>query len=228
MNRVAGQKTRVDIMAMLIGKKIGMTQVYGDSGEMIPVTVIAAGPCSVMQVKMLENDGYNAVQIGYDDVKPSRRNKPQIGHAQKAKCAPKRFIRELRLADNADPGCEVGDSLTVSVFADNNSVDVVGTSKGKGYAGVMKRHGFGGFPASHGCERKHRAPGSISSYCSDAGHGGNLKKGKRMSGHMGNVRVTSKNHALVSIDEEKNLLVVKGSVPGPAGGYVVVRASQKG
>ena len=214
-------------MVMLLGKKVGMTQVYDDSGRLLPVTVIEAGPCAVMQVKTMETDGYNAVQLGFDDVKPSRRKKPQIGHAQKSKTAPKSLVREMQLPDNAEPDYKAGDSLTVSVFAENKYIDVVGISKGKGFAGVMKRHGFHGFPASHGTERKHRAPGSISSFASDAGGGGSLKKGKKMAGHMGNRRVTTKNHSLVSIDEERNLLVVKGTVPGPAGGYVIVRTAKK-
>ena len=215
-------------MAMLLGKKIGMTQVYNESGKLLPVTVIQAGPCTVMQVKTIEADGYNAVQLGYDDVKASRRKKPEIGHAEKAKAVPKRFVKEMRLPNDAEPEYALGESITVSAFAEENLVDVVGTSKGKGFAGVMKRHGFGGFPASHGTERKHRAPGSISSFASDAGHGGNLKKGKKMAGHMGNCRITTKSHQLVSIDEDKNLLVVKGPVPGPAGSYVIVRSSKSG
>jgi large subunit ribosomal protein L3 len=214
-------------MAMLLGKKVGMTQVYDDSGSLLPVTVIQAGPCTVMQVKTAASDGYNAVQLGYDDVKPSRRKNPQIGHAKKADSVPKRIIKEMRLPDGAEPGYKIGDSLTVSVFAEEKNVDVAGTSKGKGFAGVMKRHGFGGFPASHGTERKHRAPGSQASFGTDRGHGGNIKKGKKMAGHMGNRRVTAKNHTLVAIDEEKNLLVVKGSVPGSADGYVIVRSAQK-
>jgi large subunit ribosomal protein L3 len=214
-------------MAMLLGKKVGMTQMYDETGKLLPVTVIQAGSCTVMQVKTVDTDGYNAIQLGYDDIKASRRKNPQIGHAQKANSAPKKFVKEMRLPDDAEPEYEVGDSLTVSFFAEDKYVDVVGTNKGKGFAGVMKRHGFHGFPASHGTERKHRAPGSISSFASDAGHGGSPKKGKKMAGQMGNRRVTTKNHSLVAIDEEKNLLVVKGSVPGPAGGYVVVRSAKK-
>ncbi len=214
-------------MAMLLGKKVGMTQVYDDSGDLVPVTVIQAGPCMVMQVKTTETDGYNAVQLGFDEIKPIRRKHPQIGHAKKAGTTPKRFIKEMRLTEDAEQEYEVGNSVTVSVFADEKFVDVVGTSKGKGFAGVMKRHGFGGFPASHGTERKHRAPGSIASYSSDAGHGAGPKKGKRMAGQLGNCRVTMKNHRLVEVDEEKNLLIVKGSVPGPAGGYCIVRSAQK-
>lgn len=213
-------------MAMLLGKKVGMTQVYDESGSLVPVTVIQAGPCTVTQVKTSETDGYNAIQMGFEDMKPSRRRQPQVGHTQKANTAPKKFVREWRLPDTVEPPYEPGDSITVSVFAKVKSVNVTGTSKGKGFAGVMKRYGFGGFPASHGTERKHRAPGSIASMAVNAGMGGGVKKGKRMSGHMGHRRVTNKNHTLVAIDEEKNLLVVKGTVPGPAGGYCVVRAAE--
>jgi len=214
-------------MAMLLGKKVGMTQVYDESGNLLPVTVIQAGPCVVMQVKTAKTDGCNAVQLGFDDVKPSRSKKPQIGHARKANTVPKKFVKEMRLPNNTEPQYKVGDSITVSAFADDKFVDVVSTSKGKGFAGVMKRHGFSGFPASHGTERKHRAPGSISSFASDAGHGGAPKKGKKMAGHMGNCRVTTKNHKVVAIDEEKDLLVVKGSIPGAAGGYCLVRTAKK-
>lgn len=210
---------------MLLGKKIGMTQIYDKSGRLTSVTVIQAGPCKVMQVKTPETDGYSALQLGLDDVKASRVKKPLEGHAKKANTTPKRFVREWRLTDKDQPDYAAGDEIGVASFADIKIVDVCGTSKGKGYAGVMKRHGFGGFPASHGTERKHRAPGSISSHASDAGHGGNVKKGKRMAGRMGGARVTSKHHKLISIDEEKNLLVVKGAVPGPSGGYVEIRSS---
>lgn len=214
-------------MVMLLGKKVGMTQMYDEAGRLLPITVVQAGPCTVMQVKTVETDGYNAIQLGYDDVKPSRRKNPQIEHAKRANSVPKKFVKEMRLPNDAEPEYKVGDSLTVSVFAENKYVDVVGTSKGKGFAGVMKRHGFHGFPASHGTERKHRAPGSISSFASDAGHGGSPKKGKKMAGHMGNHRVTTKNHSLVAIDEEKNLLMVKGAVPGPDSGYVIVHSAWK-
>jgi len=213
---------------MLLGKKVGMTQLYDTSGRLVPVTVIQAGPCTVIQVKTTETDGYNAVQLGYDDVKPSRNKKPQIGHAAKANTTPKRFVREMRLQNDTESEYKVGDSITVSVFSENEVVDIVGTSKGKGFAGVMKRHGFTGFPASHGTERKHRAPGSISSFASNAGMGACLKKGKKMAGHLGDRRVVAKNHSLITIDEENNLLVIKGSVPGPAGSYCIVRSSPKG
>ncbi len=213
---------------MLLGKKVGMTQLYDTSGRLVSVTVIQAGPCTVIQVKTTETDGYNAVQLGYDDVKLSRNKKPQIGHAAKANTTPKRFVREMRLQNDTESEYKIGESITVSVFSENELVDVVGTSKGKGFAGVMKRHGFSGFPASHGTERKHRAPGSISSFASNAGMGASIKKGKKMAGHMGDRRVTAKNHSLVTIDKENNLLVIKGSVPGPAGSYCIVRSSPKG
>jgi len=213
-------------MAMLLGKKVGMTQVYDEAGRLIPVTVIQAGPCTVIQIKTSETDGYSAVQLGFEDVKPSRRTQAEVGHAQKANTTPKRFVREWRLGAKTEPPYKAGDAITVSVFAGIPSVDVVGTSKGKGFAGPMKRHGFKGFPASHGTERKHRAPGSIAARAINAGMGGGLKRGKRMAGHMGHAQVTSKNHRIVAIDEENNLLVVKGNVPGPAGGYCIVKKAK--
>jgi large subunit ribosomal protein L3 len=214
-------------MVMLLGKKVGMTQVYDESGNLLPVTVIQAGPCVITQVKTADSDGYNAVQYGFEEVKQARRKKSETGHANKAKTSPKKFVREMRISDDDEQKYEIGDSITVKVFAEEKFVDVIGTSKGKGFAGVMKRHGFGGFPASHGTERKHRAPGSISSFASNAGHGAGPKKGKRMAGHMGNARITTKNHELVEIDEDNNLLIIKGSVPGPAGGYCIVRSTKK-
>jgi large subunit ribosomal protein L3 len=213
-------------MAMLLGKKVGMTRVYDEAGRLIPVTVIQAGPCTVTQVKTGETDGYNAIQLGFEDVKPARRRQSQVGHARKADANPKRFVREWRLPGTAKAPYKLGEALTVSVFSGTKLVDVVGTSKGKGFAGPMKRYGFKGFPASHGTERKHRAPGSICARAVNSGMGGGLKKGKRMAGHMGDARVTTKNHVLVAIDEDRNLLVVKGAVPGPAGGYCIVKTAK--
>lgn len=209
-------------MAMLLGKKIGMTQIYGDNGDAVPVTVIQAGPCTILQVKTKETDGYCGLQMGYDDIKPSRRKKPQIGHTKKAGSVPMRFVREWRLADEVDKA--VGDKLTVELFDEVKYVDVIGTTKGKGFAGVVKRHGFKGQLASHGVERKHRSPGSIS--VAPGACGRSIKKGKRMAGHMGNVRCTTRNHPLVGIDKENNLLLVKGSIPGPCNGYVMVSQSK--
>jgi large subunit ribosomal protein L3 len=213
-------------MAMLLGKKIGMTQMYDEAANLLPVTVIQAGPCTVMQVKTANTDGYNAVQLGYDDVKPSRRKNPQVGHTKKANSVPKKFVREMRLPNDTEPGYKIGDSLTVSVFKEAKYVDIEGTSKGKGFAGVMKRYDFHGMPDSHGTERKHRSPGSIASHATDRGHGGNLHKGKRMAGHLGDHKATEKNHSLVAIDEERNLLMIKGSVSGASGSYVIVYSSQ--
>jgi large subunit ribosomal protein L3 len=214
-------------MEMLLGKKVGMTSVYNEAGVMIPVTVIEGGPCVVMQVKTIENDGYKAVQLGFDDVKVSRRISSAEGHADKAKTAPKRFVREMRLDKDAENKYQLGDTVTVSAFAEEKLVDITGTSKGKGFAGGMKRHHFGGQCASHGTERKHRSPGSIASFATDRGHSGKIKKGKKMAGHLGHTRITAKNHKLVSIDTENNLLIVKGNIPGPAGGYCVIRSSKK-
>ena len=213
-------------MTMLLGKKVGMTRIYDENGKIKPVTVIQAGPCVITQIKTQDTDGYTAVQIGYDDVKDSRMKKPQVGHTLKAGTTPKKFVRELRLNCDSKLEYELGQQINVDVFEEIKYVDVVGTSKGKGFAGAMKRHGFAGFPASHGCERKHRAPGSLASFASDAGHAGNVKKGKKMAGHMGNETVTTKNHELISIDKERNLLVVKGAVAGPAGGYVVIKTAK--
>jgi len=213
------------MLTALLGKKIGMTQVYDDAGNLHPVTVVQAGPCDVLQVKTVETDGYSAVQLGYEDVKAHRATKPLIGHAAKANAKPKRFVREVRLED--DPtDVETGQTLTVDVFEGVEVVDVIGTSKGKGFAGVMKRHNFKGLGASHGVERKHRSPGSIGGHANNAGKGGSIKKGKRMAGQMGNVRSTAKNHKLIGVDKENNLLLVKGSVPGANGGFLYVTASK--
>jgi large subunit ribosomal protein L3 len=204
-----------------------MTQVFEPSGQRVPVTLVEAGPCVVLQVKRTDSaDGYHAVQLGFDDVKPHRSTLAQIGHARKAQTAPKRFVREIRLTEAADKN--VGDTVTVGLFteADVKFVDVIGVTKGRGFAGVMKRYGFGGMPASHGTERKHRSPGSIAGRGQNRGTSGALKKGKRMAGHMGNTRRTASCQALVGVDPEHNLMLIKGAIPGPNGGYVVVRKSK--
>jgi len=208
-------------MVMLLGKKVGITQVYDEADKLLPVTVIEAGPCTIMQVKMVETDGYNAIQLGYDDVKPSRRKRPQVGHAQKANTTPKKFVKEMRLPDDVEPGYKVGDSITVSIFAEDKFVDIIGTSKGKGFAGVMKRHGFGGGRATHG-SKVHRGTGSIGFMATT----GRVPKGKKMPGHMGVERCTVKNLKVVSIDPEKNIVLVKGAIPGHAGAPVFVRKSR--
>ena len=213
------------MLAALLGRKIGMTQVYDDDGVLHPVTVVQAGPCMVLQVKTTETDGYNAVQIGFEPIKPHRARKPQTGHAARAGVAPQRFVREVRL-DQADQELAAGQTVTVEVFEGVGFVDVRGTSKGKGFAGVMKRHGFHGQPASHGTKRKHRHPGSIGGHAADLGTGPTIKKGKRMAGQMGNARCTTRNHRLLGIDKENNLLLIKGPVPGANGGFVLVRAGR--
>ncbi len=210
----------------ILGKKVGMTQVFDESGDRIPVTLVEAGPCVVLQVKQASGrDGYDGVQLGFDDVKPHRTTLADIGRARKARTTPKRFVREVRLSGPAEH--EVGQTLTVEAFAGGvKYVDVTGISKGKGFQGVMKRWGFGGQAASHGTERKHRSPGSISGHCQNRGHSGAVKKGKRMGGHMGGNRQTIRNQPLVSVDPAHNLLVIRGSIPGPNGGYVVVRKAK--
>jgi large subunit ribosomal protein L3 len=212
-------------MTALLGRKIGMTRWFTADGRNHPVTVIEAGPCAVTQVKTTKTDGYSAIQIGFDEVRPKRSTMPIIGHDGKAGAAPQRFHREERVKDDDVAARHApGQVLDVSVFAKIKYVDVIGTSKGKGFAGVMKRHGFGGQCASHGTERKHRSPGSISAVASMRGQGP-IKKGIRMAGRMGGKRITVRNLDVIAIDPAKNLLIVKGLVPGPAQGLVVVRES---
>jgi len=189
------------------------------------VTVVQAGPCRVLQVKNADRDGYHAVQLGFGEAKASQARLPEIGHAAKAGAKPAKFVREVRLQAAGD--LEAGQQVTVDTFEGVYAVDVIGTSKGKGHAGVMKRYHFAGQPMSHGTERKHRSPGSQSGYGTNRGFGGDIKRGKKMTGHMGDDRVTSRNHKIVKIDKDNNLLLVKGSVPGAAGGFVYVRASKK-
>lgn len=215
------------MLPAILGKKVGMTQVFGPAGERMPVTIIEAGPCVVLQVKTPETkDGYHSVQLGFEDVKPHRSTLPAIGHARKAQTSPKRFVREIRLKDATDK--KVGDIVTVDIFkaGEVKYVDVVGITKGKGFQGVMKRYGFGGQPGSHGTERKHRSPGSIGAHAQNRGTSGAIKKGKRMSGHMGAARSTIRNQAIVGMDVENNVIWVKGAVPGPAGGYVMIRKAK--
>jgi large subunit ribosomal protein L3 len=207
----------------LIGRKVGTTRVYDEKGSIVPVTVVLAGPCSVTQVKTAETDGYNAVQLGFEDIKAKFSTMPLIGHAAKAGVGPKKAFKEIRLKDATDKA--LGDTVNVELFNDVKFVDVIGTSKGKGFAGVMKRHHFGGQPASHGTERKHRSPGSLASRATWRGQSGKPKKGVRMGGHMGMEQVTTRNHPLVKVDAANNLLLIKGALPGPNGGLLFVRKS---
>jgi large subunit ribosomal protein L3 len=208
---------------MLLGKKIGMTRVLQPDGASIPVTVLEVGPCVVTQVRTADKDGYAAVQIGYGEMKPRNSTMPQIGHDHKAGTTPKRLHREFHVEAGKESGFELGKALSVKDLEGTMYVDVIGTSKGKGFQGVMKRHHFKGMFASHGTERKHRSPGSIGSYGSNRGFGGGLLKGKRMAGHMGDERVTVRSLDIVRIDAERNLLLVKGPVPGANNGFVEVR-----
>lgn len=214
--------------AALIGRKIGMTRYFTEDGRNIPVTVIQAGPCPVTQIKTTETDGYSAVQLGYEDTKPRRIAMPQIAHDAKAGVAPHRYHRELRLDDDAQvEQYEVGAMLDVSQFEDVKFVDISATSKGKGFQGPMKRHNFRGLEASHGTQRAHRSPGSIGGHATNLGKGPKIKKGKRMAGQMGNERVTVRSLDVVSIDHERNLLLVKGTVPGPNKGLVMVQDASR-
>ena len=208
----------------ILGRKVGMTRVYDDKGSIVPVTIVQAGPCVVTQVKSADGvDGYNAVQIGFENIRPKVSTMPLIGHAAVSGSGPQRFFREVRLKEASDK--KLGDEIKVDSFDGVQFVDVIGTSKGKGFAGVMKRYNFGGLCASHGTERKHRSRGSIASFATNRGHSGKPKKGLKMAGHMGDERVTTRNHTLVRIDAENGLLLVKGTLPGANGSLLVVRKS---
>lgn len=207
----------------LIGRKLGMTRVYDAKGTVVPVTIVEAGPCAVTQVKTQESDGYNAIQLGFGEVTPKHSTMPLMGHCAKASSAPKRYFQEIKQA--SAPEAKLGDTWNVEVFKDVKFVDVIGTSKGKGTAGVMKRYHFGGQCASHGTERKHRSPGSLASRAANRGFVGKPKKGLRMAGHMGMDQVTTRNHSLVAVDPAKNLLLIKGALPGPTGALLFIRKS---
>lgn len=200
----------------ILGQKLGMTRIFDDDGKSVPVTVIAAGPCPVVDVRTPEKNGYSAILLGFGEVKASRVNKPMKGTFDHAGMAPCRWLREFRIDNAAD--YKVGQAVDVSAFAAGEEVSVTGTSKGKGFAGVMKRYNFGGLQASHGVSVSHRKPASsgASSYPS------HIFKGKTMPGHMGNERVTIKNLTVVAVDKENNLLLVKGAVPGAKNGLVLV------
>lgn len=205
----------------IIGKKIGMTQIFDEKGKVIPVTVVEAGPCVVSQKKTVENDGYAAIQIGYGDLKAHKVNKPMKGHFAKGDVAPKRTLREFRM-ENTD-NFNVGDLIKADTFAAGDKVDVTGTSKGKGYAGVVKRWSFGRLKESHGSGPVARHGGSIG-MCSDPSR---VFKGRKMAGHLGAEKVTVQNLTVVKVDAENNLIAVKGAIPGPNGGIVIIRDSVK-
>lgn len=206
----------------VLGEKLGMTQVWDADSRLIPVTVVQAGPCVVTQVRSDETDGYTAVQIAYGEINPRKVNQPMAGHFEKAGVTPRRHLVELRTSDAAD--YTLGTEITAAVFEAGQKVDVSGTTKGKGFAGVMKRHGFKGVSASHGAHRNHRKPGSIGG-CSTPGR---VFKGMRMAGRMGGERQTTQNLTIHAVDVERGLLLIKGAVPGPRGGLVFVRTAAKG
>ena len=208
-------------VAGILGTKLGMTQVWDENNKVVPVTVVKAGPCVVTQVRSPETDGYAAVQIAFGAIDPRKVNKPQAGHFAKAGVTPRRHLVEIRTADASE--YTLGQEIGVDTFETGQVVDVIGTTKGKGFAGVMKRHGFGGLRASHGVQRKHRSPGSIGG-CATPGR---VFKGMRMAGRMGGVRQTTLNLKVAGVDAERGLLLIKGAVPGPKGGLVFVRTAVK-
>lgn len=204
------------MVTTILGRKLGMTQVWSDDDKLLPVTVIEAGPCVVTQVKTPKRDGYSAIQIGFGDIKEKHVNKPMAGHFAKARVAPKRHLSEIRLAEG--DAAKVGQAITVEAFADAKMVHVTGTSKGKGFAGVMKRHNFRGGPGGHG-SHFHRAPGSVGQCATPS----RVFKGLKLPGHMGSETVTVRNLDVVKIDAEQNLLIVKGAVPGAKGALLTIR-----
>ena len=205
----------------ILGRKLGMTQVFSDDNRMIPVTVIEAGPCRVVQVKTPERDGYAAVQLAFGTTKAQRLTKPELGHLKAANADPAQYLAELRVDDVS--GFELGQILKADVFAAGERIDVTGVSKGHGFSGVMKRHNFSGQGASHGNHKSHRAPGAIGACATPA----RVFKGMRMAGQYGNTKVTTLNLEVVEGDAERNLLLIKGAVPGPSGGLVFIRNAVK-
>ncbi|MDT4936112.1 MAG: large subunit ribosomal protein [Pseudonocardiales bacterium] len=220
------QSAEIQIMANettgILGEKLGMTQVFDDNNRMVPVTVVKAGPCVVTQIRTQEKDGYTAVQLAYGQIDPRKVTKPVAGHFKAAEVTPRRHLVEVR-TDSIE-GYSIGQELGADVFADGAMVDVSGTTKGKGTAGVMKRHGFHGLGAGHGTQRKHRAPGSIGA-CATPGR---VFKGLKMAGRMGHETQTTQSLTVHKVDAERGLLLIKGAIPGPKGGLVLVRSAVKG
>ncbi|TVZ07310.1 50S ribosomal protein L3 [Trebonia kvetii] len=212
------------IMALtgILGTKLGMTQVFDETGQVVPVTVVQAGPCVVTAVRTPDNDGYSAVQIGFGEINPRKVTKPVAGLFEKAGVTPRRYVAEIRTEGASE--YTLGQELTAALFEAGQRVDVTGKSKGKGFAGVMKRHHFKGLSASHGTQRKHRSPGSIGACATPS----RVFKGVRMAGRMGAERTTVQSLTVYAVDGDKNLLLIKGAVPGPRGGLVVVRSAARG
>lgn len=206
----------------ILGTKLGMTQIFDEDNRVIPVTVVEAGPCVVTQIRTVETDGYNAIQIAYGEIDPRKANKPAAGHFKKAGVTPRRHVAEIRMYDVS--GYKLGQDVTVEIFEGINFVDVTGTTKGKGYAGAMKRHGFAGQGAAHGNQAAHRRVGGIGA-CATPGR---VFKGTRMAGRMGSDRVTTQNLKVQKIDADANLILIKGAIPGVRGGIVTVKTAVKG
>jgi large subunit ribosomal protein L3 len=206
----------------ILGRKLGMTQIFDDAARAIPVTVVEAGPCRVSQIKTPERDGYSAIQLAFGAVKDGKLTKPEAGHLKKVGVGAHRDLVELRIADTS--GFQLGQELKADVFEPGEKADVVGISKGKGFAGVYKRHNFGGAPGSHGTERKHRVPGSVGAGTTP----GRVFRGQKLPGRLGHERVTVLNLEIVKVDAERNLLLIKGGVPGPDGGLLVIRSAVRG
>ncbi len=210
-------------MKGILGKKVGMTQVFDERGEVIPVTIIEAGPCFVAQKKTAKQDGYAAIQLGFEEVKPKRLTRPQKGHLRRNNLPPLRHLREIRMSEGEIEEYEEGQKIGIGIFEAGDVVDVIGISKGRGFAGAMKRHGFGGGPATRGQSDRQRSPGSIGATSTP----GRVFKGKRMPGRMGNQRVSAQNLQVVLVDPQRNLLAVKGSVPGARNGLLLIREARK-
>ena len=206
----------------LLGRKVGMTQIFEDNGIAVPITVVECGPCTVLQIRTMERDGYHAIQLGFDDKKRKSATQAERGHAKKSDAEPKRYVREIR-QDSAVENMTEGATLAVNVFDAVKQVDVTGTSKGRGFTGVIKRHGFKGLRASHGVKRMHRHPGSSGPSADPA----RTRKGIRKPGHHGHARITVRNLKVVRVDHENNLILLRGAVPGPNGGYLTVRQTNK-
>lgn len=210
-------------MKSILGKKVGMTQIFDERGEVISVTVIEAGPCFVAQIKTLERDGYSAIQMGFEEAKAKSLTRPQVRHLQKSNLPALRHLREFRMDGDDAIDLEEGQKVTVEIFRVGEAVDVTGITKGRGFAGVVKRHGFSGGPKTHGQSDRHRTPGSIGACYTP----GRVFKGKRMPGRMGNERVTVQNLQVVMVDPERNLLAVRGAVPGAKNGLLMIRQARK-
>ncbi|HEY65863.1 MAG TPA: 50S ribosomal protein L3 [Caldilineae bacterium] len=210
-------------MKGILGRKLGMTQIFDESGTVTPVTIIEAGPCFVTQVRRPERDGYSAIQLGFGEVKPKRLTRGQLGHLRRHNLPPLRYLREIRISEEEVSQYSEGQRITVDIFEPGEYVDVTGTSKGRGFQGGVKRHGFGGGPKTHGQSDRHRAPGSIGSGTTP----GRVYKGTRMAGRMGNQRVTVQNLQVVRVYPEQNLIAVRGAVPGPRNGLVIIRSARK-